>query len=370
MLMKYLQLFLLEILLACCLCNCSEEQEKPLVAGVPKIIINCSIPANYDQLYPNPTHEDVKDIRNLFWTPVNNMGIHTRWNSVVSPKSKTVIKWVFQSENPVLVTTAFQRTGVVVNPGDSIQIDISANGITYSGRGAAGLQLQHQLELAQEKFIKPMAFSLKISSVGEYLKWNAYLNQRLSAALSIIDTCSSEIPAPELKIIKANTIYNAEFSRAEAFKTLYSYRNQTKDPALMAANMVAICDSTLDGSSAQWLRACSDCSVPTWYFYQYNRIQAVKKNNFDVSVDSSMNSDAERRMVYYNTLKENYKGLLRERLLQYVVANETVKHLGFNNPVTDTILNDYYSQPGFPEYKQWMRKYVDSLRQLLKIAQK
>lgn len=368
--MKYIQLLFIEMLVTCCLCNCSVEPEKPLISGIPKIIINCSLPADYDRLFPNPSHEDVKDITVLFWTPVDNIGIHTKWNSVVSSERKGMIKWVFQSERPVFITTAFQRSGVVLSPGDSVQVNLTSNGITYSGKGAEGLQLQHKLEQVQNNFLQPIAHSFKINSVEDYLKWNAYSNQRLAAALPVIDTGNSKIPASVLKIIKANTIYNIEFSRAEAFKALSAYRDEHKDSILTAADMTAICDSTLNNTWAQWLRDCSDCSAPTWYFYQYNRIQTWKKSNFDLLNDSSMNNENKRKIVYYNTLKENYKGLLRERLLQYVVAKEIVKPLTLGNPVTDTILNDYYSQPGFPEYKLWMKNYVDSLRQRQKIAQK
>jgi len=369
MIMKYVQLFFLTALVACCLCNCSEPEPK-LISGIPKIIISCSVPDNYDQLFPNPRHEDIKDISVLFWSSADNMGIHTGWNNVISKKSRGDVKWVLQSKGPVFVTTAFQQTGVVLSPGDSVHINITSKGITYSGKGAESFELQYKVQRAQNSIAKPMAYSFKISSVEDYLKWNTCLNQRLTASLAVIDTYDNKIPASVIKTIKANAIYNIEFSRAEAFRVLDSYRTKHKELSVTSADIAAIYDSTMNGSQAQWLRECSDCSVPTWYFYQYNRIQVARKNNFEEPGDSSMNTEGNRRMVYYETLKANYKGLLRERLLQYVVAKETVKHLGLSNPIAVTILNDYYKQPGFPEYKQWMKKYIDSLQQAQKIAQK
>jgi hypothetical protein len=312
----------------------------------------------------NPAH---KEVNTIFWMPLIDIGVGSKWNTETQKLSKGNIKWLLHTEQPLYIRTAFQRIGIVVNPGDSVCINFTQNGLDFSGKGAEGLKLQYEIEEVQKGIVKPGQLYVFINSPSDYLKWNEYFNNKIQSALLILDRFRDKITPFLHDHIKASIIYNAELDRAEAFMALNSYRIKNASPTFNIRNLSAICDSTLDSYWAKWLRSRSDSSLGTWYFYQYNRIQIWKRFGFNLSNDN-INTDSKRRIMYYNSLKENYSGLLRERLLQYVVADETIKEIGFNNYITDSILKDYYSQPGFPEYKEWMKKYEDSMRRKQSVA--
>src|SRR5262249_23268930 len=159
-----------------------------------------------------------------FWTLAKDVHMKSTWNSVVAEGSGTVKKWVFQSDKPVFISTAFRRADMLVCPGDSVQVTITPDGIiTYAGKGAESLQLQYDLEQVQSKLQKPTLYTFKIVSLKDYLRHNNYLNKRLESVTDILHLGSTNVPDSIFQIIKAKTIYDIEFSRAEAFTALINH---------------------------------------------------------------------------------------------------------------------------------------------------
>lgn len=302
-------------------------------------------------------------------TPVDFIGLRTQWDLMEGKVKSNKIRWVLNSDKPLLIQSSNWKKPLYFMPGDSVEIIYNKNNNTYHGNGANALQLQHELEEVLNRLVAPARYPAKINSLNEYLKWKDYLDKRLNYTTTILNEYSDKVPPSVYNLIKANTIYRIERDRAESFMALYYLRDKDKTIRLTTENLMAICDSTMYGPSAKWLQDYVDYCKDTWYFYQNCRIQIWRHFKFDLTNDS-LNTDSKRRILYYNTIKHQYQGRFRERLLQYVVADETIKELGYNDSVTVKILKDYYSLPGFPEYRQWMRYYEDSLKRRQMIAKK
>ena len=81
----------------------------------------------------------------------------------------------------------------------------------------------------------------------------------------------------------------------------------------------------------------------------------MRKFDFDFTIDSLKNKPT-RTYLYYSGAKNNYKGLMRERLMTFILDEQTIVELGTKDSMAQTLLNDYYNQPGFPEYKDMVKK--------------
>lgn len=347
-------------------CHCGGRVEGPDIE-VPKISIECTLVDGFNSRpLPNPLH---KDLGTIFWMAINEVALGAKWIPESQHISQKKIKWELHSNKMVYIRTAFQRGGLLLYPGDSIAMSYGRTGVSFAGRGAESARLQYEIERAQQSIEQPAQSFVFIKSPEEYLLWSNYLDRKAKAGLFLLDSAKDAIRPEVYDRMRESIIYNAELDRAEAFMGLNTSRLNSNTTTLSVDALSAICDSTLDGVDAKWLRSLVEWPTSTWYFYQYNRIQVWKRFHFNIQ-DDSLNSDMKRRVLYYATLKNNYKGMLRERLLQYVIADEAIKEIGFNNPITDSLLDDYYKQPGFPEFKDWMRRYADSLRRKQGLAKK
>jgi len=287
--------------------------------------------------------------------------MNPNWNKIKTKVSDGKATWLLKTNEPLLIRPVYGAFDVLVIPGDNIAISYNENGRSYDSKGSASLQLQAELEEQHHKILKPEISYTNINSVEDYLRWKKYFDNRLEAVAGILNSYQAKMPAYAFDWIKMHAICRIEGERTETFMVLNNFRIKNSSSGIKASDMVAICDSTLNGYWANWLNSLSDYKGNTWYFFQYNRIQVWKQFGFEFTSDK-IKTDFNRRILYYNSIKKNYKGLTRERILQYVIANETIKEIGFKNAVTKFILNDYYSQSDFPEYKQWMKKYEDSVR--------
>jgi hypothetical protein len=343
---------------------CSDNPKYVLDNKAAKIIIQSKLPFPYEQeLSINPSFKDGTQIQ---WATMDYIGINPVWESKKQELSSR--KWVLYSEKPILLNTPFLHNRIIITPGDSICVDYNGGRLNFSGNGSEKLKFQEEIEQIQRNaLIKPTKSYLHIKSINDYYKWKVYLDKQLELMLITLDFYRDKVSSLVYESTKINAIYGIELQRAESFMALCNIRNNGS--IVKKSDLISICDSTLSRSWAKWLQLRSDYQGGVWYYFQYNRIQVWRKFGFDIDNDS-MNTDGKRRLIYYNALKQNYQGRLRERLLQYMVAYETIKELGLNNQVTEMILKDYYNQPGFPEYKDWMKKYQNEISRKQDLAKK
>lgn len=313
------------------------ETEIPQVAfktvadGLENKFILESVPFDYVEMYPTfEVHGE---------TIVNNK-----------------IRWVLYADRPLMIRSSLLTDNVLlIKPGDSISISYKNNVRTCSGTGVEAFELQKDIEKIQtQTFTRPTKSYLHLKSVADFFKWKKYLDSQVLLINPLFDSYKAKIDPVIFNLIKTFAIKYIEFQRTESFMALFGMVNNSQP--ISRTELMAIWDSTLNNRWSKWLRKEGDGHGDVWYFYQFNRLQVFRKFGYNVLADS-INTKNKRRIQYYNSLKENYSGLLRERLLQYTLADDILKKIGYNSPLTKSYLNDYYSQSIFPEYKQWMKEY-------------
>lgn len=271
--------------------------------------------------------------------------------------------WILRSNTPVKIYPPF-GIPIIIYPNDSIHISYIHDYPVYSGNNTQSIELLNALMEAEEKLIKTRkknAYNAR--TLEDFLNWNQHLNDELALKMPILEYYKAKIPAAEYEDYAASTISSIESDRIDAFE---AFRDSVIKgyPGLSLLNVCHIWDSTQYSPSAQWLRSLPNYYGSIGYIYSFNKMELFRRFNFESN--DSLASKETRTYLYYTKAKQQYKGLMRERLLAHILDEPTITELGLNNPIAQTLLKDYYSQPGYPEYKAWVKGLEKKKQERLK----
>lgn len=311
-------------------------------------------------------HRDFKgDSAEIEFAPIDYIGIAPEWKKVKGRVINNTSRIDIYSDKPIITySSSFfgkRNSPIVFEPGDSVNVSIDDAKIYFSGRGSEKLRMLYVWESGKGNLTKPVANSSAFSttSIADYLQWNVYLNKQLRILEAATDSFSAKISPFAYNYIKANCVAEIEYIRIFKFWELKAKANEF---GLTGNDLVNIFDSTLSGPSSRWIRSMSADVDNVLYFQAFNMAEILRGYKFNVSGNSVI-SDTERRLLYYPTAKLRYKGLVREKLLAFILTYKIIKDLGFT-PETEAMLKDYYSQPGYREYKGWVKEYEEKARVL------
>jgi hypothetical protein len=274
------------------------------------------------------------------------------------------IKWTLYSEEPLLISPPMGAT-FIANPGDTIHINYTGGFPVYSGKIADKYKILNQLmevDLLQNKPNKKNSYNAR--SLKDFLEWNTYLDNKLTLQIPVVDFYKDKLLPYEYEYYKIQTVGNIESDRIRTFEALVDSCH-AGPCGLSASDLNTIWDTTQYKPWGRWLRSISNYQSSVENIYAFNRMEVWRQFGFNYKNDS-LNSHDIRTCLYYNKAKQQYKGLLRERLLAYILDEQTIMEMGLKNSITQALLKDYYSQPGFPEYKKWVRGLEEKAKKLTK----
>ena len=301
----------------------------------------------------------------LQFSPLYFVGNSPEWKSVFQKIDKGRIKWTLSSDKRLLIYSApvlGKRYSYVVEPGDSIKITYNGENPVFSGKGYEKLEMQQILVLLKNSIKKPQnQVAYTINSLQDYFDWNLYLNKQLDVIISGMDRFKDKVSLLIYEYIKAAIVSDIELERMHKF---WALRSNGEKFGLTNQDLCNIFDSTANSKAAKWLRSFSGMVNNVGYFYVFNRAETFRVHDFNINNDSLI-SEAKRKLLYYNLASTKYKGLVREKLLAYLVTSQAMKEVGFV-PETEIILSSYYNQISYPEYKEWVRSYELKARTLKK----
>lgn len=263
------------------------------------------------------------------------------------------VKWVIYSDHPIRILPPFGNP-VIMHPGDSVHIQYQRDYPVYSGKNVAALALLDSLMLLNEYIIKPRKkHSYNVDNLGNFLDWNHYLDDKLAMQLPIIESYKDKVSPAEYEYYKADLIGNIEADRLQAFSALYGTVKRGRS-SLNISDLVRIWDSTQNKPSRQWLHSLSAYNGSIYDIYTFVWMEIYRQSGFDSTNDNLRSKETYTRTLY-NNAKQKYKGQLREQLMAHILDEPTITEMGLKNPTTQALLRDYYSQPGYPEYKEWVK---------------
>jgi hypothetical protein len=302
----------------------------------------------------------VKETINIQYAPLDNqLSLSTSKiepSQVINGKAK----WVLYSDKPVNVLPPF-GTSVVMNPGDSLYITYQSDEPVYAGKNVPVMELLNAMTRTNKLLVTPQRKnSYNANTLQDYMEWNKYLDDKLMLQLPIIDSYNKKISRNEYEYYKQHFITDVENNRLNAFTAL-SDAVQKGYEGLSLSDLNFIWDSTQCKPWRLWLQSLPYYSGSINTFHEYNRMSVWRRFGFNLHNDSLQNKE-KRTYLYYTSAKQKYTGLLRERLMAFILDEQTITELGIKNPMTQLMLKDYYSQPGFPEYKKWVKQLEEKAK--------
>lgn len=310
---------------------------------------------------------DVKDEVNLRYHSFPATQIESSLTYIPGKVNDGLVKWVIDADGPVRILPPFGNS-IIAYPGDSIHIQYQRDYPTYYGKNRPALQLLDTLMFLNERLIKPRRkHGYNVDTLPEFLEWNQFLDDKLTMELPAIESYKDKLLPAEYEYYKAELIGHIESERLDAFTALYRkvYHGRSN---LNRTDLIQIWDSTQNKPSRQWLHSISGYAGSIYDIYAFVFMEIYREAGFDTTNVYYKNKEVYTSTLYHKA-KNNYKGKLRERLMAHILDEPTITEMGLKNPTTQALLKDYYSQPGYPEYKAYV-KGLEKKRQQREIEKK
>lgn len=302
--------------------------------------------------------------------PIGLTSLYPEHFEIAGTVNQKKLKWSIPSNTPVLLISRFLGKAQLASPGDSVIITYENSQKVFSGPGHEKYKLQYEIELLKQQLTYPgkKANLLTINSIPEYLQQSKYCDLQTEAIVRLIDSYKTKITIQEYNWIKTHAVELIESERVIAFIGFsqgFSYEGPGDKYPFTANDLNTIWDTTQYKPWAKWLRAQSNYhnGESPLYFYSFNRYEVWRKYGFNYN-DDSLGSKPIRTYMYFTNASKNFKGLLRERTMAYILDEQTLTEMGPFHPMTITLLKNYYTQPGFENYKRLVKSLEEKAMQL------
>lgn len=266
--------------------------------------------------------------------------------------------WTFDIDQSRVVSNDSLLNGnYLIHPGDSIHISYRQTTPAFSGRGAVKFQLTYNASMASKKVVLADKRGYPLN-LERFLKRNNYLNEQINTVISVLDAGRSTINQFEYDWIKGKMLDQIEYYRHLYFSLAWQAKIQNPNLPYSVEDISKVWDTTMYQPTARWLRSSVVQNMhgigSTAYIESFHLLEVRRKFNFQ-QTDSTSNDIIFKKLLY-NTLKSNYTGLFRERLLCRFLAEEIIQEaFAPYNWAAKAIIDDYYSISEFPAYKNWMK---------------
>lgn len=269
------------------------------------------------------------------------------------------VKWVMYSDSALTFFLNVFGTGLYVKPGDSIVVDFNGDEPVFSGRGARQFEVMYVMSrtLKENREIlfpkRERQLPSYTTSLQEYQQWNRYADKKQQIMDSVIMQYRSELHPEVYDYLMEKAKESIEIERITAFSAFDSYSLKHPESGITRQDVIRIYDSTIASKSLKWVKSRQDRPVSQHLLYPLVVHEVLRSYNFKLP---SIKRGAAFIELLYESAKSGYKGLARERLLAYIIAEDVIG-LDYRDSLRAIMLSDYYSQPGFPEYKKWVASY-------------
>jgi len=345
---------LLLLLLTCTMFACNRtNQQTAFVKDAYKITIEIELPEGFE-----------KDRIRVLSIPFDYT-VRPTWEPGKPIIKGHLMKCTLYSDHPLVVDLRWvlgsNGMKYLFEPGDSIHIDFKkGKRPVYTGNNASKFVMQQQMHI-QEAQLQPPKNPLyeTTESLQDYLEWSNFLNAQLTIMDAVLALQKDHVTPLAYGYLKADKIADIEYMRLMKFGNLLTLK---LDSPVSGKSLGEIFDTTACSKSAQWLHAYDGKVGKPHYFYDFIRRSVQRKYDFDLEHDSLKST--ERKIAYAALAKETYKNLVLQDCMVFILTEEGLKEHTLKGaaPEIEKLLADYYAQPGYPEYKEYVREYEKKIK--------
>lgn len=296
---------------------------------------------------------------------------YTSFENMVPPRvwtfSKTRMKngkadWRIKADDLMYIylgsLSKMQRVYLVAEPGDSIVIAFNGKDIVFTGKDYSKFELQYKIKNLLRSARLPIDYVNRISP-DYFQERNRILNELTDSIFTLLDIYREKITAPIFRVVKTLAVSAIEEDRLDLF---WALRANADKWHITPENLCNIFDSCFYKPSAVWMRSLPDGIIPG--SYAFIRAEVFRKYGFKNDAEA-LQSQNGRRFIYYEQAKQTYSGLTLQKYYIDLMTSQTLKEVGVT-PETERLLSHYYSEPGYQEYKEYVRRYEKKVRELRK----
>lgn len=304
--------------------------------------------------------------RHIKVSPVEIVSVSDwEWEDLKSNNEQGAKKWTIRSKQPtyVMLNDVLKNEKprrLILMPGDSIVFVREIDGhLTVNGRGRGNYILPLVIDSVAAIIKKPKNPKDVVTvSLDDYFEWDRYLNRRLEYVLPVIESFRSKLSDYAYNHIRAEFIDQNLDDRSDKFASFFfGYARQAK---MSREDLCRIYDTTYALAASKYYPMASEYVFGTWKPILFD---VVRKYSFDYA-NEAINSEAKRNILYYNAGTSILKGRVRELFIQKLITKYFIKNMGFT-PETEMVLSNYFKEPGYPEYKAWLKQFELKRRELL-----
>lgn len=231
-------------------------------------------------------------------------------------------KWIVYTEDPVIILPPLGNS-LVMRPGDSIHIKYLDPVPEYSGNNIQTCEMLNKLMQAEQAFVKPVKkLDYYSSALEEFTVLNQYYDNELNLQSSVVEDFKDKVLKEDYEYYKAGIVNSIERKKLNIFSNL-RYFVMKKKSNLTPVDLASIWDSTQCGPGRKWLETLSIYYDPIRDFYTYNKMEVLRKFNFNIENDS-IAKDKSIEKLFYNNAKYKYKGMVKDRLLAYILRKKSL----------------------------------------------
>jgi cytochrome oxidase Cu insertion factor (SCO1/SenC/PrrC family) len=240
----------------------------------------------------------------------------------------------------------------VGEPGDSIEIKLTEQGLQYTGKGSEKLRLRNEIDSILARIPKPSNRSdMSTETLEDYFEWNNYLNKQLELINQVTDSYKGKISEFAYNYIKARLVDQNIDDRSDKFGSFvwgYAIKSQ-----LSKRSISDIYDSTYFPSTQESFKFAATHVYGTWKPLLF---QILRKYEFNSKI-SPLDTELKRKLLYYKSAISFYKDIVREKFIIDFLTEDLVREHGFI-PEIEKLLDDYLAEPDYPQYKEYVKNYV------------
>jgi thiol-disulfide isomerase/thioredoxin len=322
----------------------------------------------------------VDGLRDLFENTKSKVVIHTKISSEINQDSidfgykliggvgngdrrainlasyKGKAKWVSNFNRPYQIYTGRfiknENQYWLGEPGDNVTLNYDGRSLRISGRGSEKYILQQKLYAIRNNLRKTLSnpLSLSTKSMDDYLEWCEYLKKLYQQEMAVIDSFKTKISPFAFNYIRDVALDNIIDERCTKFNGLLGYAQSS------GLSLDMMCD-LYDSTCAPFLTSASSPSMSRSFVGSWAplRLAVGRKYSFNMN-NPDFNTEKKRKLKFYELGSRTYTGLAREAFLAEFLTNEMIAGLGLIPEVVAALAN-YYAEPGYADYKQFVKKF-------------
>lgn len=293
------------------------------------------------------------------FSPVDAIGLSRKWIRKKQKLNGGYARLKYEGNGHVyLLMPSFKGEPFwwIAEAGNSVVLEFDGRELKFIGTDADQFILQQRLQTLKKEFQTPTKEPLLIHpiSFSQYFEWMKWLDEYAMRFTAIVESYRGRVSNSVLNRISDQFANEIPSKLKDIFSSLYRLAESNKFERITIDDLCTIYDSTVTTRINKWLPFKTDGYLGSWTIL---KTHVARRYNFAFD-EMPLKSELYRALLYYQEGLRWYKDkpLTKELFLARLLTEEMIKDIGYT-PEIKEVLDKYYSDSTYPEYKAYVKDY-------------